>query len=1207
MTDEAFGVTPYYVRYSAQVVLPTPTRPGYTFNNWSLKKVYTVHEDEDGNKVETEITDSNVTSLYQKGTAGTLLTIKHCLDYTANWKAAATTYTLVYWLENTDSTSSGYKNNYDVWYTVPISAQVGAQTITGGDHIKTYVSAQYGATPNAVSDVAELYPYLTYVADLTDKHSLTVAGDGSTAINIYYSRNSYTLKFYYAMSKGDQWYVIGGSSNYFGSLADPSIADDEIRLLDQYLEKASPISQVGEVSEPTLNEKGTARNYTKGTETSKYNSSYQHHYISFTAKYGADITNLWPCDVFNSVENKKKNTSNPSNGWKGTTAYVSAWNGEYYVKYTQDNKNGNQTVKGNYTQLDENLLWASTYGTSDTVAYACFWENGAEGVSWNDPNLFRYKIWLPLLTGQSTTGLTTKEYGGTTYYLAENYDTCDDSDVGSQTQPALVGFTKNGSSSTILTKGTDYDGAVYKEGYEVNYYYSRIIYNLSYDDHYGSTVSLPVPYGTSLNSDTYRDADGPAYPVAFESGAYEFDGWFIDEACQIPFDFNTTMPAKNIQLFAKWEHLTYSASVYLDKDKAEVGTDPLYSAVVVFGTLLNESEPDHKNTEHGDYIFAGWYYIENEEEKRFDFNTMPIKRDIVIYAKWTSHIPVRYTVKYILGDETGNPVTDELHNFIEVAESTEGLSLAGKSKPFAAKVGFELKEEYQIGFFPLVRSHSMQMSISAEDNVYSFIYLQPPKTLRHTVTHEFYSKDFIPILGTNHLEEVFVHQFSPEQAQTMNADLTVDFREGITKANIVIAANDHLKLHGMPLLTSEQEEKIWEIVVSLSPDYFKQTITLETGEKADNNIVFNWQSRESVGLYQVIHYFQTLDGKAYIAEYTQEFAGNYDTEVTATPMERYGFDKVFLDGLSKESGKIEKVTDANGNGKIDENEGGLVLNVYYDRIKYDYTVHYYQVGTTTKLAENATVTGVPFGTVITIGTGDAELNKQIDGYTLQNGGVTHEIAGNGQGVICYYEGLDVDYRYQEMINGRGILTSYSETVKIGESAPIGAVPTANSGYRFAGWYYKDANGDYQAVTNAQATVDASTGMISPVSPTAEYADTTIVFYAKFLPTTLLIENKNASANEAYVYTIKGVAGTETENIDLDFVIVGNGSITLAEIPSGNYTVTLNDNWSWRYNGTISQNVDFSDNITVEFDYSNQTMTDQWLSADANGVYTGGSN
>ena len=113
----------------------TPTRSGYTFDGWY---------DAEGNPVTTVSGPATVT---------------------ARWKAnSKTEYTVIHWLENADD--DGYSSK-------DIEKKTGATNSTTSARAKSYS----GFTAQTIEQK-------------------TIAGDGSTIVNVYYKRNVYDVKFY---------------------------------------------------------------------------------------------------------------------------------------------------------------------------------------------------------------------------------------------------------------------------------------------------------------------------------------------------------------------------------------------------------------------------------------------------------------------------------------------------------------------------------------------------------------------------------------------------------------------------------------------------------------------------------------------------------------------------------------------------------------------------------------------------------------------------------------------------------------------------------------------------------------------------------------------------------------------------------------------------------------------------------------------------
>lgn len=123
-----------------------PTRTGYSFKGWSATA--------DGANVVTSIAPTADTTLY------------------AVWEGDNVKYMVVYWGENADD------NNYSALATATLTGKVGS-TVT--------LNATTGALPKSVSD-RQHFKFLS-------SDSATIRADGSSVLNVYFSRNSYKLTF----------------------------------------------------------------------------------------------------------------------------------------------------------------------------------------------------------------------------------------------------------------------------------------------------------------------------------------------------------------------------------------------------------------------------------------------------------------------------------------------------------------------------------------------------------------------------------------------------------------------------------------------------------------------------------------------------------------------------------------------------------------------------------------------------------------------------------------------------------------------------------------------------------------------------------------------------------------------------------------------------------------------------------------------------
>ena len=553
--DGGYGVEPIYARYGAPVNVGNPQKPGYTFTGWSEE------------------------------IPKTMPVIENPLSFTANWEKGTAGFTVVFWYENAN----------DVGYSVagtftPADVAPGTQKSSGD-----YQNQSFEGRDDK---------HFTYNADKAE--TVTVNGDGSTVLNVYYTRNPYTLRFRtLECDKGWQFWHTHDDSCY------------------------------------------------KVIKT-------------ITAKYGADIHSNFP------IKDGDKTI-----WWVVPEGCQSFVPGNYLG--TIDTMPGENIT----FEKDASESGAKIYYYVETL-------NGAAGdTTLNGKNYKQYKV--VDLTYSSSTNLT----------YAEEFH-------------PITGFTQ-GDSNSYLPK----DGEVRMK--QNNYlYYTRNSYNLSFYN-YNAVVAGKggsVQYEAPLSSYYFK----PDYPDKLEKNAYVFDGWYTTSGCYegSKADLSTlTMPASDLVLYAKWVPKTHTVKTYLTKDVLDNNGQAIQTWTdVPHGTAVTDPPA---NPEREPYTFVGWFYIsDTDEEKAFDFS-MPVNRDLNLYAKWRADVNVDYVIHYRLEDGT------------TIAEDTTGSALAGTTKTFAAKTFGMLNEGYQTGYYPLEGSHSIQMDIEGT-NEYTFVYVAREK-VNYTVRY----------------------------------------------------------------------------------------------------------------------------------------------------------------------------------------------------------------------------------------------------------------------------------------------------------------------------------------------------------------------------------------------------------------------------------------------------------------------------------------
>ena len=661
-----YGSEHVYARYGTPFVATTPTRHGYRFAGWDK-----LGEDGKGDG-EADALPSTVPA--------------ENASYVALWESADTTYTVVYWLKNAAGTEYDYMGSQK-------RSAVAGEVVSGDASWLTADSYICGLTKDAGHThnegcKPELFRHSQY--EKADEN-VTIEGDGSTTVNIYYTRKSYTLRFYYAkeyVSANDTvnspanpsdtpvYSVVGGSTRPFGFYQETGVCarpkkdgktvNDVESLL--YNVKSGDWGEVAEL--PTIQQPtGTAYTYTLGTypDGGGYNAKGDRfHYLEFTVPYGTDLLHLWPTEeVFGQIKTARsgygQNNANEhlGEGQWGNYAYFAGWNGEYNVKYTQEKINS--TIKCLYPVLNDDLLYAEKligqWGDASTVNFLGFFDNGAN-VSWSIPRQWIYKLYVEVLPGhEEDEGVVARTVDGVPrYYML--YDTVfandDNTTIGHQTDPPLPGFTcmrdKVGGSEPETNEPLA-DG---RESYTANFYYNRNSYTLTAHNYDEIIQYNDVLYQADLDRRMYDLLLMP-YPKPLEKYAYELGGWYTSPGCfpgskYVP---GSTMPEHDISLYAKWKPVTYTVRLFKNRNDMETyqttGNEALvyHTQVVDHGSTLGEIADPTDPSGH-EYTFGGWFYEKSGKKVALTPTDTAVKENLLVYAEWSHLTAQPYLIHYVL-------------------------------------------------------------------------------------------------------------------------------------------------------------------------------------------------------------------------------------------------------------------------------------------------------------------------------------------------------------------------------------------------------------------------------------------------------------------------------------------------------------------------------------------------------------------------------
>ena len=659
--DGGYGVEPIYARYGAAINVVAPTKPGYTFESWTPSIPATMPADN--------------------------------TSYKASWKIGESGFTVVFWYQNADDDGYSVAGTYK-----PADVKPGTEKKSGDYKNQNFTGRDT--------------KHFTYNAAKAE--TVTVKGDGSTVLNVYFTRNTYTLKFNALTCNNSSW-------------------------LHTHKDKCYSTTK------------------------------------TITAKYGADIHAQFPISASNG------NTllwSVP----KGSTSFKP----DTYLA-SINTMPGENIVFKEYDRVSAATIWyyvEALEGETGTRTY-------------NGKKFILYKSVKYTKDGYLT-------------YAEEFHDIVGFSQWASD--PKFSSFDQDGSTNTI--KDNNY------------LYYARNSYNLKFYNHnaYVDGKGGSVQYEAPLSSYDFT----PAYPANLEKNAYVFAGWYTTAGCYegSEADLNTmTMPASDVILYAKWTPKTHTVKTYLTKDVLDNSGDPLKTwTAVPHGTTIANPPTDPTRDP---YKFVGWFYISDTgEEKAFNFS-MPVNRDLNLFAKWRSDSLMKYTIRYTLEDGT------------EIAPPTTGSALAGTTKTFDAKTGTQLNEGYQSGYFPKVSSHSITIDIEdTSKNEFTFVYVEKPE-VEYTVKY---------------LEKGTENQLAdPKTEKTRDAVVTETFKQ----------------------------------ITGYAPDAYQKQLVLA----AEGNEIIFWYVKDTEHApVHIVHWIQNIEGDGY-TEYQEStnLNGVIGTEYSETPLTIAGF------------------------------------------------------------------------------------------------------------------------------------------------------------------------------------------------------------------------------------------------------------------------------------------------------------------------------
>ena len=811
----------------------------------------------EGSNLEQTVTSPTVVG-YEPDPATVNVTVNNITEnknYTVTYYPANVGFTVNHYLQNVAD------NNY---------------TLDKTEHVGGYTESEVGG------DLAETYPGF---AALLYNTKAKVAADGSTVVEIYYDRNYYMMSFNLDGGYGvEPIYARYGASVKVENPTKPGYTFNG-------WEHTVPTTVPAENT--TYKAKWQAENTAKvsvviwGENADDEGYSYIKS-VETTAPVGSTLTAV-PSGTNLNMETKLwelkrvEQTTVAADGSSVLNVYYDRK--EFTLTFNYDYSSGFLGIGAGYNKTGTiTAKWGADIGSRflamNAAAKGSLWSTNYNGAG-------PWTSFLQIMPEENRTYYcrNTSNTAQSAYYYTEGLD---GKYVLKHTVDAYSGSNLTITAEDFYTmEGFTYDHGTDGEGKPLpkepgdagqwsgaKFYYKRNSYDLVFISNNTEVKKSKVKFEAALGTSN-GESFAPSYPSNFEPNAFEFAGWYQDPEGVKPVDWNAKMPAASVTVYAKWAPKNHTVKAYLTKEV--VGGEAIYTYHVPHGTAVPSAPVNPTN---GNYTFVGWFYEENGVEKAFDFS-MPVVKDLNLYAKWSSNTLVTYTIYYKSGD-------------IEIAEPTTGSALAGTTLTFEAKTGDELNEGYQSGYFPHTGSHSLTMDING-NNEFTFVYVAKEKV-------------------------------------------------GYTVRYLDKATGEPVVVNGVPTpdKTGETSDAIitekFKVITGYMPDSYQKRLVL-SADPEKNVITFWYTKDEHHATIQKNYWIQNVDGNGYSSMPYSEISavGNIGTT--------YSADVITITGFTYNPNPANAHTEhpALASGVLTAN--GLELNMYYDRNTIEYTVKHVDANT----------------------------------------------------------------------------------------------------------------------------------------------------------------------------------------------------------------------------------------------------------------------
>lgn len=1187
-----YGTEPVYTRYGSTVRANTPTRHGYVFDGWELVSY------------NGQTPTNEQKSKYALSIGGSIEVPAASLTYKARWNTQQTTYTMVFWRENEND------SGYTYWGYLDGLPAMSGSTVSAQDYI------------GRVSGIDD-EQHFTFNKSKSDKNVL-VEGDGSTVVNVYYTRNYYKITF---KAKGNC--TIPENHTHTDSCYDTICGLGHTHTSDCVSELICTVDE-------------------HKAHTAECLSCELEEHIHGSVNCDCTITeHKHVKDCYRNVGSRQGSISGaPVNPKDGYIYRSGTWYAQYYIY-----------ISGEWYQYQG---WGAS--TGDIVDPSCGQTAHTHGTDCACSK-------TPHTHSESCYSDTLHTHTETCYKYScgaiEHTHTADcqrlkcgipeghkhSSDSGTNKTVKIV-YAKYRQSLKNIWPVTDDNKVTYDDGQrwdpsESSIYDEVLVY---IDEMPGESFTLTVntsSYSTYTMNYYLQVLDG-------EEGDVEHDGKYYKRYTQIKANYGRVTKAEdffNIRGFYQYDSNPNFSGDSITINSGSKVVDFYYNRIVdhkltfsnngivltdktVSGVMYGDGveeynfEPDYpSNLEPNAYTFKGWYTSPgcfDGTEVNWSTLTMP-EGDLLLYAKWA---PVTHTVRVFKDKSKTQQIGEtQIVNHGEVASQPSG-DVSNGNYTFLGWFyedvvnGETVEKAFVFNGIPILKDIDIYARWGSHFSVTYTIYYKlesgqqiADPTVGSAIVGN--NKTFNAKTDTD-LYEGFRTGYYPNTSShtvTMSAEGDYVYTFYYKFVESMPYKVQYLTVDGEPVFGEDSYKYVWDNNLSvvtetfkkaekMMPDAYQKRLVLsskDTDADGDgvydaNVITFYYKTDEVHAYYRAVHYLQNIRGNTYREYYSEDRVGVIGEKCTINAMNLTGF---ACNG-DKTTVKVNGVVMSGSGTSIETTltEDGVLVEFYYDRQSFEYVVRYIDRQTNKEIIDKKR-SSAPFGEQIV----ETAANLEGMGYNLvSENSKLHTISANIEMNVIdfYYQEKNVTLKYQIVgPENCGSLSMGSENMTAISGIPTGSEPSVRSGFIFLGWY---TDADCKTPVDA-SWVDSETNLLKPQKSGDVWWDAT--YYAKFaaLETDLTIKTESTSPideNQVFIFNIMGKENTETENVNLTVTVVGNGSVTITKLPVGQYTVTELNDWSWRYENSDAQreiNLGYN-NGSNEIVFDNNRESGKWLDGNA---------